>query len=51
MSNPTPPAPGPRPLDEDAQAALWTQLLEEMAELNVQLEYLRLLLRLGVRPF
>lgn len=46
-----PPAPSGLPPDTDALVAHWTDLLQEMRALNAQLEYLRLLLRLGVRPF
>jgi hypothetical protein len=52
MDSPQPPAPsGGTPPDTDALVAQWTELLHEMQALNAQLEYLRLLLRLGVRPF
>lgn len=45
-----PPDPTQPPLDDDARAARWAELLNEMNSLNAQLEYLRLLLRVGVRP-
>lgn len=40
----------PLPTVESQQQA-WEALRDELLELNGQLEYLRLLLRLGVRPF
>lgn len=51
MNSPQPPSPSGQPPDTDALVAQWTDLLQEMQALNAQLEYLRLLLRLGVRPF
>lgn len=52
MDTPLPPAgPSGLPPDTEALVAHWTDLLQEMQALNAQLEYLRLLLRLGVRPF
>lgn len=35
----------------DATAAAWQDLLAELTELHARLEYLRLLLKLGVRGF
>lgn len=35
----------------DATAAAWQDLLCELTELHARLEYLRLLLKLGVRGF
>ncbi len=53
MESALPPASDPSgaPPNADARVAVWTELLHEMNALNAQLEYLRLLLRLGVRPF
>ena len=54
MDSPLPPPPNPQrpqlPTVEMQQQA-WESLRDELLELNGQLEYLRLLLRLGVRPF
>jgi hypothetical protein len=48
-------APQPRPSTSDglpgrldADEAAWSALRDELAQLNVQLEYLKLLLKLGV---
>ncbi len=35
----------------DPSAAAWQDLLSELTELHARLEYLRLLLKLGVRGF
>ncbi len=35
----------------DATAAAWQDLLAELTELHARLEYLRLLLKMGVRGF
>ena len=35
----------------DSTAAAWQDLLAELTELHARLEYLRLLLKLGVRGF
>ena len=49
---PTPSSPERRPLPPiEAQEQAWETLHEELLQLNGQLEYLRLLLRLGVKPF
>lgn len=47
---PSKPERPPLPPVETQQQA-WQTLRDELLELNGQLEYLRLLLRLGVRPF
>lgn len=39
------------PSDADSTAAAWQDLLAELTELHARLEYLRLLLKLGVRGF
>lgn len=53
MDSPTPPpSPERQPLAPiEAQQQAWDTLREELLQLNGQLEYLRLLLRLGVKPF
>jgi hypothetical protein len=48
------PAPESNPSNNggtDATAAAWQDLLAELTELHARLEYLRLLLKLGVRGF
>jgi hypothetical protein len=46
---PRPSEPPQRPAADDAQMRSWLKLRTELAELNARLEYLRLLLSLGVR--
>lgn len=51
MDAPVPPKPSPllpayRTLD--AREALWADLVQDLTELHARLEYLRLLLKLGV---
>ncbi|MFZ2649718.1 MAG: hypothetical protein WA210_06385 [Burkholderiaceae bacterium] len=41
----------PPPNSAEATAAAWQDLLSELTELHAKLEYLRLLLKLGVRGF
>jgi hypothetical protein len=41
----------PPPNAPDSTAAAWQDLLAELTELHSRLEYLRLLLKLGVRGF
>ncbi len=41
----------PPPDSTDPTAAAWQDLLAELTELHARLEYLRLLLKLGVRGF
>lgn len=49
MNTPQHPQP-PRPNPElDAKVAKWLVLRDELRELNVKLEYTRLMLKLGVR--
>jgi len=50
MSTPTPDPSLPRPnhLDEQ-QIQKWDRLVEELRELNAQLEYISLMLRIGSR--
>lgn len=50
MPTPTPEPPLPRPnhLDEQ-QIQKWDRLVEELRELNAQLEYISLMLRIGSR--
>ena len=48
------PAPDSKPSQAgatDSTAAAWQDLLAELTELHARLEYLRLLLKLGVRGF
>ena len=45
---PIPPAP-PQRAAEDAQILAWLRLKRELGELHAKLEYLRLLMSLGVR--
>jgi len=50
----TPPNPNPserpqRSAADEAQARSWLRLRQELAELNARLEYLRLIVSLGVR--
>jgi hypothetical protein len=40
-----------QPRAADSSAASWQALLAELTELHARLEYLRLLLKLGVRGF
>lgn len=52
MSLPEPPSPPPEPVpapDLDARTRALCELRSRLLELNVQLEYLKLMLRLGVR--
>ena len=50
MSSPQPAAPALPPGHPlEARLAAWTQLRDQMAELNARLEYLRLMLRLAQR--
>lgn len=52
MENQKPSDPNQMPADAtDATAAAWQDLLAELTELHARLEYLRLLLKLGVRGF
>jgi len=50
MDTPLPRDPSPRqtPRTLDAREALWADLVQELTELHARLEYLRLLLKLGV---
>lgn len=50
MDAPVPPNPLSRPSYRtlDAREALWADLVQELTELHARLEYLRLLLKLGV---
>lgn len=50
-ATPLPPEPHPRsqPLPGRDLNQAWTALLEDLTELNARLEYLRLMLKLGVR--
>jgi hypothetical protein len=41
----------PRSDATDSTAAAWQDLLAELTELHARLEYLRLLLKMGVRGF
>jgi hypothetical protein len=50
MQDKIPPDANPSPSDAaDPTVAAWQDLLSELTELHARLEYLRLLLRLGVR--
>jgi hypothetical protein len=52
MEEQNPPKSNPPANDAtDATAAAWQDLLGELTELHARLEYLRLLLKLGVRGF
>ena len=46
---PDPPETPPVPNSPEAQAVRWQALLEELRRLNAKLEYVSLMLRLGVR--
>lgn len=50
MDTPHPRDRSPRPVPRtlDAREALWADLVHELTELHARLEYLRLLLKLGV---
>jgi hypothetical protein len=48
---PPPDSDPPQPGAADSSAASWQALLAELTELHARLEYLRLLLKLGVRGF
>jgi hypothetical protein len=47
--SPHPSEPPHRRVADDAQVRSWLKLREELAELNARLEYLRLIVSLGVR--
>jgi|SoimicMinimDraft_4_1059732.scaffolds.fasta_scaffold206810_1 hypothetical protein len=47
--SPHPSEPSHRRVADDAQVRSWLKLREELAELNARLEYLRLIVSLGVR--
>ncbi|HEY4067751.1 MAG TPA: hypothetical protein VGM74_12705 [Burkholderiaceae bacterium] len=49
QSQPQPKAPPPRRLVDDPQVRSWLKLRAELTELNTRLEYLRLMVKLGVR--
>jgi hypothetical protein len=52
MENQNPSDPNQPPASStDPSAAAWQDLLSELTELHARLEYLRLLLKLGVRGF
>lgn len=52
MEDQNPPKSNLPPSDAgDATAAAWQDLLAELTELHARLEYLRLLLKMGVRGF
>jgi len=46
---PHPSEPSHRRVADDAQVRAWLKLRVELAELNARLEYLRLIMSLGVR--
>jgi len=48
MPQPYEPEPTPEPGQIDADVATWVALRDELTQLNAQLEYLRLLIKLGV---
>lgn len=50
-NQPAPDSNSPHAGGTDATAAAWQDLLAELTELHARLEYLRLLLKLGVRGF
>lgn len=47
--SPHPSEPSHRRVADEAQVRSWLKLREELAELNARLEYLRLIVSLGVR--
>ena len=51
MNTPPPsrPAPSQRGAADDSQIRAWLRLRQELAELHAQLEYVRLIVSLGVR--
>ena len=52
VDNPSQPEPTPpQPDNPEAATAAWQDLLAELTELHARLEYMRLLLKLGVRGF
>jgi hypothetical protein len=48
MDNPNPPQPPSQPHVHQARMAQWLELKREMEALRAQLEYTRLMLKLGV---
>jgi hypothetical protein len=46
---PNPAEPGPRHVPTELQMRSWLKLKRELIELNARLEYLRLIMSLGVR--
>ena len=48
--NPSPQSPPPRGADLEARLQAWIQLRDQMRNVEAQLEYVRLMLKMGVRP-
>jgi hypothetical protein len=49
MNSPSSPEPSPRRAGDETQMRAWLKLHSELAELHARLEYIRLIVALGVR--